>query len=453
MLPRKTSLAILSAALMLGILAKAKVLHEFDFASVADFQPRDPGPPEPMLKHPYRGDDPLRAEGNATAPGPTVERKPVRVEDSTHQMYPFYHALELAESKQGVARILHYGDSPTTADSITADVRSLLQERFGDAGHGFVLIAKPWPWYGHRGVDLHGSGWKIEAASQNRAKDGLHGLGGVSFTGSPGAISRIHLETAHSRIEVEFEQQPQGGAFTVSAGEQLLGQVDTQGELEPGFHQFPLPEGTTDVAIAVKSGSVRLFGVSLEKDSPGVIYDSLGVNGGQVQMVLRYYEKNQWSEELQHQKPDLLVLNYGTNESGFASYIDTSYGKELREVIARVKAALPGTPILIMSPMDRGEKRSDGSIGTLATIPKLVEIQRLAALETGCAFFNTYQAMGGEGTMGRWYSTQPRLVSADFMHPLPQGARKVGLLLDEALISGFGQYEAQRKTQQVSEKH
>jgi hypothetical protein len=106
-----------------------------------------------------------------------------------------------------------------------------------------------------------------------------------------------------------------------------------------------------------------------------------------------------------------------------------------------------------MSPMDRGEKRSDGSIGTLATIPKLVEIQRLAALETGCAFFNTYQAMGGEGTMGRWYSTQPRLVSADFMHPLPQGARKVGLLLDEALISGFGQYEAQRKTQQVSEKH
>ena len=62
--------------------------------------------------------------------------------------------------------MLHYGDSPVTADSITADVRSLLQQHFGDAGHGFVLIAKPWAWYGHRGVDVQGKGWHIEAATQ-----------------------------------------------------------------------------------------------------------------------------------------------------------------------------------------------------------------------------------------------------------------------------------------------
>jgi lysophospholipase L1-like esterase len=445
---------------MLGILAKAKVLHQIDLVSVADFRPHDTGPAEPLLKRPYRGANATAdeiAEGSADEPGNTPpgagENRHVGVIDPTHQLYPFYHALELAETKHGVARILHYGDSPTTADSITADMRSLLQERFGDAGHGFVLIAKPWPWYGHRGVELKGSGWRIEAASQNRAKDGLHGLGGVSFTGSPGSLSKIHLETPHNRMEVKFEQHPQGGVFTVTAGEQLLGEVETSGELAPGFHEFTLPPGTTEVTIAVKSGSVRLFGVSFEKESPGVIYNSLGVNGGQVQMVLRYYEKKQWTEELQHEKPDLVILNYGTNESGFASYIDTSYAKELREVIARVQTALPGTPILVMSPMDRGEKRSDGNIGTIATLPKLVEIQRSVARETGCAFFNTYQAMGGEGTMGRWYAMQPRLVSADFMHPLPQGARKVGLLLDEALVAGYGQYESQRQGPQVSVKH
>ncbi len=359
------------------------------------------------------------------------------LEDSTRQLYPFYHSLELAGAKQGVARILHYGDSPTTADSITADMRSLLQEKFGDAGHGFVLLAKPWPWYGHRGVEIHGSGWKIEAASQNRAKDGYHGLGGVSFTGTPGALSTIHLETPHSQVEIEYLQQPGGGAFAVSAGDCLLGTVETEGETGPGFAQFPLPDGNaTDVTVAVKSGSVRLFGTSFEKDSPGVIYNSLGVNGGQIQMVLRYFDRTQWTEQLQHQKPDLVILNYGTNESSFASYIDTLYAKELREVIARVKAALPGTPILIMSPMDRGERNSDGTIGTIATLPKLVAIQRQAAAETGCAFFNTFEAMGGEGTMGRWYQMQPRLISADFMHPLPQGARKVGVLLDDALCSG-----------------
>jgi lysophospholipase L1-like esterase len=420
---------------MLGLLAWAKVLKRVDLSSVTAFEPR-PGPAgEPLLKHPDR---------RAALPV-AVQTKPAMLEDSTHQLYPFYHALELAGAKQGVARILHYGDSPTTADSITADMRSLLQEKFGDAGHGFVLLAKPWPWYGHRGVEIRGSGWKIEAASQNRAKDGYHGLGGVSFTGTPGAVSHIRLETPHSQVEVEYLRQPGGGAFTVSEGNTLLGTVETEGETALGFARFPLPSGSgTDVTVAVTSGIARLFGASFQKDAPGVIYNSLGVNGGQIQMVLRYFDRTQWTEQLQHQTPDLVILNYGTNESGFASYIDSSYGKELREVIARVKAALPGTPILIMSPMDRGERHGDGTIGTISTLPKLVAIQRQAAVETGCAFFNTFEAMGGEGTMGKWYGMQPRLVSADFMHPLPQGARKVGVLLDDALLAGYEQYESGR---------
>src|SRR5580658_5609226 len=105
----------------------------------------------------------------------------------------FYASLHRKE----VTRILHYGDSPTTADSITSDVRRLLQERFGDAGHGFLLIAKPWAWYGHAGMELEATGWKIEPASQARARDGIHGLGGVSFRGGPGATSRVTLLEDH----------------------------------------------------------------------------------------------------------------------------------------------------------------------------------------------------------------------------------------------------------------
>ena len=36
---------------------------------------------------------------------------------------------------------------------------------------------------------------------------------------------------------------------------------------------------------------MRLFGVSFEKDGPGVIYNSLGLNGGQVQMVVRFLRR------------------------------------------------------------------------------------------------------------------------------------------------------------------
>ena len=83
-------------------------------------------------------------------------------------------------------------------------------------------------------------------------------------------------------------------------------------------------------------------------------------------------------------------------------------------------------------------------IATVPTLPRLVEIQRQIASETGCAFFNTFEAMGGRRDDGALVSSQPRLVSSDFMHPLPGGARKVGVLLDQALRVGFLRSKAGR---------
>ena len=338
-------------------------------------------------------------------------------------------------------RVLHYGDSPTTADSITADVRRLLQERFGDAGHGFLLIAKPWAWYGHSGVTLDAHGWKISPASQSRAPDGIHGLGGVSFTGEAGATSKVTLPEGHTSAIVYYLRQPGGGSFEVAA---LVGSggapavtVDTAGEEKaPGFFVFALPEGTKGIELHVMSGKVRLFGYRFDKDRPGVQYSSLGVNGAQVQMIVRFFQTEQWAAALQHENPDLVVLNYGTNESIYPAYIEKQYPDELRTVITRIREALPKASILVMSPMDRGVMEG-GEIVTPPALGKLIDVQERIAAETGCAFFNTWRAMGGAGTMGRWYHEQPRLVSADFMHPLPQGAAKVGALFTDALIKAY----------------
>ena len=92
---------------------------------------------------------------------------------------------------------------------------------------------------------------------------------------------------------------------------------------------------------------------------------------------------------------------------------------------------------------DEGKQREHrgvlegAEITTPPALEQLIAVQRRIAAETGCAFFNTFEAMGGAGTMARWYHVQPRLVSADFMHPLPLGAAKVGALFEEALISAY----------------
>ncbi len=441
MLPKKTSLTIALFGAMMLLLNLTKLARPFAPSSVVDFRPRQTATPLSLAVP--RKTTILNTPG---APGKFTRNAPNLVDDH-EALKPFFQALWRTESKQAgaVTRILHYGDSPVTADSITADVRSLMQESFGDAGHGFILIAKPWAWYGHRGVDVGGKGWRVEPASQSRTRDGFHGLGGVSFQGSAGASSHIVLKEDHARMEVQYLRQPGGGLLRIFASGQTIGEIDTGGpDKLPGFQTISLPEGTRAIDLSVASGPVRLFGVSFERNGPGVIYNSLGLNGGQVQVVVRYFEKAHWAEQLQHQKPDLVVVNYGTNESIFASYIERYYAGELREVIRRIKSAVPNSAVLVMSPMDKGERDANHDIVTLATIPRLVAIQGQVAAETGCAFFNTFQAMGGEGTMARWWESQPRLVSADFTHPLPAGARKVGVLLYQALENNYRQFQAKQ---------
>jgi len=71
-------------------------------------------------------------------------------------------------------------------------------------------------------------------------------------------------------------------------------------------------------------------------------------------------------------------------------------------------------------------------------------IQQRVARELDCGFFDTYDAMGGNGTMAKWYEGQPRLVSADLIHPSPQGARIVAKSLTGQLLIGYERYVQHR---------
>jgi lysophospholipase L1-like esterase len=355
----------------------------------------------------------------------------------------FYGALHNLASGQRnrPVRIVHYGDSPTTADLITADAREMLQERFGDGGPGFVLVAKPWAWYGHRGVDVSGTGWKV-ATAVGSMREGIYGLGGAMFTGQPGAETTIHLDGGDStQMEIEYLQQTGGGDLEVLANGTTVGRVSTAGEAKKnGAASVALPKGTKLVQLRVAGGPVEVFGVAFGNGTGGLTYDSIGLNGASTTVMSRAFDPEEWAEALQHRNPDLVIINYGTNESGFPGYVDKLYEGELRRAIARVRAALPEASILVMSPMDRGAKGDGDAITTMPAIPKIVAIQRRVAGELGCGFFDTYDAMGGDGTMAAWYNRQPRMVAADLIHPSPQGAQIVARLLTGQLLMGYERY-------------
>jgi lysophospholipase L1-like esterase len=379
------------------------------------------------------------------------------VEDPSRALDLFYAALARTESKRAgaITRITHYGDSPITNDGITGTVRRLLQTRFGDAGHGFILMDRPWAWYGHDAITFtSGGGWTDEPIFNGKAADGQYGLGGVTFRASgPGKYARYapastgETGKSFSRMEVYYQQQPAGGQFNISVNDESEQTVSTVGEaMHSGFAEVRAPQGGSNTfQVTTTGGDVRLFGAVLENDGPGVVYDSLGVNGAYAGLLATVMNGEHWREQLQHRNPDLVVLNYGTNESQDAKPEQlVRYERELREVIHRVREALPAASILIVSPMDRGQHAPGGKIITRPTIPLIVEMQHRVALDTGCAFFNIFDAMGGDGTMAKWHEGvgRNRLVNEDLTHPSAEGAKIVGRLIYEALLEGYTKYRS-----------
>lgn len=438
--PWKPFAVLASFGLLITLLQYVPQWHDWrvyewrSASSLLDFQPR------------MRQESPVEEELARLRPAsPQPGQDPSKIADPHGAMDAFYASLLRTERGEpgAVTRILHYGDSPVTADLITADVRALLQERFGDSGHGAYLIARPWAWYNHRGIDVESGGWRADPATLRKQKDGWYGLGGVSFTGGAGAFSRIRLKRpGHTRLAVSFVAQPGGGELRVLAGDIEAGVLDTAApETAASQESFDIPPEAQEIELRVTRGPVRLFQVELFKPNPGIVYDSIGLNGTWAGVLAWHMNGRHWAEQLRRAKPSLVIVNYGTNESGYRNYIDTTYPRDLREIITRVRAAVPEASILIMSPMDRGVREAGGTIGTMPSIPHLVAVQAKLAAENGCAFFNTFDAMGGPGTMGKWYLAEPRLVSADFIHPLPAGGRIVGTLLYNALMDGYNAYK------------
>jgi lysophospholipase L1-like esterase len=385
-------------------------------------------------------------ESEALPEGKNAPPLPI-TDPSGHALDAFYGALARADAKEPhrVVRIAHFGDSLIASDFVSGTLRRTLQTRFGDAGHGFVLMANAWPSYFHWDVDRYATGgWQVSRIVGPYAEDGWYGLGGVSFLAEKNVLARVGTTKSGtfgrsvSRFVVAYAEGPRGGRFQLRVDGVARDVVDTRGpELRARFHELTVPDGPHELELQTLAGECRLFGIVLERDGPGVVLDALGVQGGRI----RYLDKlddTHFAEQLMWRKPDLVVYEFGANESGDAPSM-ADFHDTMQAVLAQAKRALPDSSCLVVSAMDRATKRDD-EIVSVRYVAALVEEQRRAALDLGCAFFDTYRAMGGRGSMPLW--VKRGLGQADLTHPTGAGADRIGNWIYGAMLSGYSAFRA-----------
>ncbi|MEZ4227826.1 MAG: GDSL-type esterase/lipase family protein [Polyangiaceae bacterium] len=396
---------------------------------------------------------PIAAEQGPALEPINVEKPPVPIEDASGKALDgFYSALGRAQRKQpgGIVRVLHFGDSIVTSDYVSGTLRRKLQKRFGDSGHGFMLMANAWPAYFHNDVSrFASSGWKVSRIVGPLSPDGLYGLGGVSFRAPPGSRARFgtaksgHFGRNVSRFEVSYMLEPGGGKMQLNVDGKQYKVLDTSsGEKRTAVEVIEVPDGPHELEVVTIKGSSRAFGVVMERDEPGVVLDAIGVQGARIRFLDKQDDAH-WAEQLQWRKPNLLIFEFGANESGdgFAFPMD-QYHETMKAVLQQARKAVPDAGCLILAAMDRAEKKG-ASLQSMAVIPALVKEQRSTAREVGCAFFNTYEAMGGPGSMAAWVGRG--LGQADLTHPTGSGSEVLASWIFRALMSGYDAFNrAQR---------
>lgn len=389
--------------------------------------------------------------GAALPPTPEalLDKAPkVRILDpSGRALAGFFNALDRTRAKQpsAITRIVHYGDSIVASDLVSRTLRKKFQEQFGDAGHGFTLIANAWPSYFHDAIERYATaGWKVSRITGPYAADGLYGLGCVSFKADKHALARFSttkkdgLGSRVSRFEVSYLETPGGGAFDVSVDGVVHGTVDTNGpEKRTRAYRVHVPDGPHTFEILTKRGASRLFGVVLERDAPGVVLDAIGIQGARIRFLDKQDDAH-FAEQLAARAPNLIVYQFGANESadGYL-YSMEDYHRTMKAVLEQAKRAVPQASCLVIGAMDRAAKRGDELV-SIRVLPDLLAQQRRVALEVGCAFFDTFEAMGGRGSMPIW--VRRGLGHPDLTHPTGAGAELIGTWIFRALMQSYSEF-------------
>jgi len=401
------------------------------------------------------GTKPIAAPPVAPDDGVTIDPSEyagisVQIEDpSGRGMRAFYEALEkTARAEKGaITRVGHYGDSSIATDLITSTLRRNLQARFGDAGHGFVLAAKGYIPYKHRGVrqSSNPKAWELREVVRRQDRNGRYGYGGVQSRAMQGSWARIgtakrgDIGKRASRFDIFYEEQPRGGKFSVRVDKEDREIVSTKADvLGDGVLSINVPDGPHSIELRYqRGGPVNFYGVAIEREGPGVVYDSLGLVGARANRLLNFDETH-IRRQLEQRGTNLIVLGFGGNEAS-DDRTEQMFYEDYMKVLRRMRQGREDLACLVFAPLDQA-RRTRGRIRTLPTIPLIVAAQRRAAVDSGCAFYDTWQAMGGEDAMRRWYKARPRLAMGDFRHATPAGYEIIGNMFYKAILAGFADY-------------
>jgi hypothetical protein len=352
---------------------------------------------------------------------------------------------------QGVGRIniLHIGGSHVQADMFSNQVRRNLDGINGEhqTPRGFIFpfsVAKTNNPTNYK-VSYTGE-WGRERNVQKVREKPL-GVGGIAvYTSDPSARIEIDLNP-DSFLRWEFDRLKllgyvEGGGCRVTPvlfhnNDTIEGLLD----LEDKTYVFDLPEKTYAFSMGflqqdTTPHSFVVNGFITEKETPGIVYHAIGVNGASVPS---YLGCENFEKELAILNPDLVIFGIGINDASSKDFTKDSFKTNYQSLFDIIRRVNPDCAFILITNNDSFTRiaRRKYRVNRNGTIARKVFFELAEEYQGGV--WDLFTLMGGLSSMQKWQNA--KLARLDKVHFTRTGYLLIGDMFYNALLDYYKQLD------------
>lgn len=333
--------------------------------------------------------------------------------------------------------IAHFGDSLMQQGIAAEMLRNKLQLAQGSAGRGMVFPFKIAKTYSHNDLSFDFTGnWFSASSMQNPPKLPVGISGFVAQTTDRNVSINLRfdpgLEPGAKKIRLLYRVTASGYVAHLRSAGQLweMALPQSRNGSATSYVDFQVERLGEEVLFDIRNGGssdavFEVQGISIENMQTGVLHHNLGVGGAAFVSLL---EQSYFEEQARWLAPDLVILDWGTNDIIYKNAIAPDLERIVVETIRKVRTTLPNALIMMTSPQDMYYKLKPVTASWDAAV-----LFRRLALENNCLFYDWYRAAGGQDAMPTWYVY--KLGGTDHVHLNTSGYAVKGDLMAQAFLN------------------
>ena len=371
------------------------------------------------------------------------------------QFYSNESIKKLSDHFENVANdklvFVHYGGSHIQAEYPTTVARRNFHERFGSGGRGLIFNYGAANTYSSINyASTYKGNWKFNKSFQGRKAEIPLGVCGMTVE-SPDTNATLNFKfkqeigVQNHRIYLFFENDSISNDIAVYFDSTLITKNENKIEYFSYGISFIWSKSIHSIDLKIKSKPTgkrfRFYGMSIENEkNSGIVYHSTGVGAAAYRSVLIL---DKLPEQAAVLKPDVVLLDFGTNDILYTNKIDAQLESQVEKAIKNFRRINPEILIVLTSTQDLYYKGKYITAGV-----DFRDLMDSIARKNNCLFWNWYDISGGLKTIRTW--NQEGYAQKDCIHLTKKGYEIKGQMLYESFINTFELYKRNNQINEFS---